>query len=295
MTASVPAPGVDNLRGALCLVAAALFFTFEVVAVRLLDGRAGDSQIVFARSVMQLAIVSLWIVARDPAALRTRRPGLHVMRGLTSLLCWWLYYRSFQVLDLALATILTFTTSLFVVLLAGPVLGERVGRLRWTMTVLGFVGIAVATLPDLSGSRAAPLGVLAGLGAALAASALIFQNRILSRTEPTATIMFYIAAVATLGTLPALAANWRPVDMDVLILLAGAGCLGTAGMLFTIEAYRVGEVSALAPFPYLRLVFSAAAGLILFAERPGAHSLAGAAIIIVSALMVTWTGTRQRG
>jgi drug/metabolite transporter (DMT)-like permease len=234
-------------------------------------------------------------MARDPGLLATRRPGLHLLRGLTSLLCWWLYYYSFQALGLALATILTFTSSLFVVFFAGPILGERVGRLRWAMTLLGFAGIALATAPDLSGAGAALLGVLAGLGAALAAAALIFQNRILSRTEPTATIMLYIGIVATLGTLPVMVADWSPLKVDALALLAISGGLGTAGMLFTIEAYRVGEVSALAPFPYLRLVFSALAGFVLFAEVPGPHALGGAVLIVAAALIVTRGEARPPG
>ncbi len=286
---------VDNLRGAVLLVSGALFFTGEVIAVRLLDGRASDGQIVFARAVMQLAVVSLWLLPRRRSQLATRRPGLHLLRGLTSLLCWWLYYRSFQALDLALATILTFSTSLFVVLLAGPILGERVSGRRWAMTVLGFSGIALATAPDLGVRGAAPLGVVAGLGAALAGSALIFQNRILARTEPTATIMFYIGLVATLGTLPVLVADWRPIAPGILPFLALSGGLGTAGMLLTIEAYRVGEVSALAPFPYLRLVFSMAAGLLLFAEMPGLHTLLAALVIVVSALAVTRGEARPPG
>lgn len=274
-----------NLRGAVLLAAGAVFFTIEVVAVRMLDGRASDGQIVFARAAMQLLVVSVWIAACHPTALRTRRPALHVLRGLTSLLCWWLYYRSFQELDLALATLLTFSSSLFVVLLAGPILGERVSGTRWAATVLGFCGIALAALPDLTGVEASPLGLAAGLGAALAAAALILQNRILARTEQTVTIMFYIALVATLGTLPVVASDWRGLEFAALLWLLLAGGLGTAGMLFTIEAYRVGEVSALAPFSYLRLVFSALAGLVLFAEVPTMHVVGGALLIFVTVLM----------
>lgn len=294
-TPTIPSVTVDNLRGAILLTVAAVFFTAEVVAIRLLEGRAADSQIVFARAIVQFLAVSFWIAAGNLRLLRTRRPGLHLLRGLTSLLCWWLYYRSFQTLDLALATILTFTSSLFVVLLAGPVLGEKVGPWRWSMTVLGFAGIAVATLPNLGGEYSAdvPLGVAAGLGAAFAASALIFQNRILARTEPTITIMFYISAVATAGTLPAMLADPTPLTPEVLMLLALAGGFGTAGMFLTIEAYRAGEVSALAPFPYLRLVFSALAGFVLFAETPGPNTLAGAALIVVSAIVITRRDARR--
>lgn len=283
--AAASAAPVDNLRGAVLLAAAAVFFTIEVVAVRMLEGRASDGQIVFARAAMQLLVVSAWVALRHPGALRTRRPALHLLRGLTSLVCWWLYYRSFQELDLALATLLTFSSSLFVVLLAGPVLGERVGGLRWAVTLLGFCGVALAALPDLTGVEASPLGLAAGIGAALAAAALILQNRILARTERTVTIMFYIALVATLGTLPVIAADWRPIGVEPLFWLVLSGGLGTAGMLFTIEAYRVGEVSALAPFPYLRLVFSALAGFFIFTQLPTPHVLGGAMIIFITVLL----------
>lgn len=283
--ATASAAPVDNLRGAALLSTGAVLFTVEVVAVRMLDGRASDGQIVFARAAMQLLVVSAWIALRHPAALLTRRPTLHLLRGLTSLVCWWLYYRSFQELDLALATLLTFSSSLFVVLLAGPVLGERVGGLRWAVTMLGFCGVALAALPDLTGAEASPLGLAAGLGAALAAAALILQNRILARTESTVTIMFYIGLVATLGTLPIVVADWRPIGIEPLSWLVLSGGLGTAGMLFTIEAYRVGEVSALAPFPYLRLVFSALVGFLIFAEVPTPHVVAGALLIFVTVLI----------
>lgn len=281
---AVGAAPVDNLRGAILLAAGALFFTVEVVAVRMLGGRASDGQIVFARAAMQLLVVSAWIVLSHPGAFRTRRPALHLVRGLTSLVCWWLYYRSFQELDLALATLLTFSSSLFVVLLAGPVLGERVGGLRWAVTLLGFCGVALAALPDLTGVGASPIGLAAGLGAALAAAALVLQNRILARTERTVTIMFYIALVATLGTLPAIVVDWQPLGAGPLVWLALSGGLGTAGMLFTIEAYRVGEVSALAPFPYLRLVFSVVGGFVIFAEVPTPHVLGGALLIFITVL-----------
>ena len=283
--AAVGTAPVDNLRGAALLTAGALFLTVEVIVVRTLGGYASDAQIVFARAVMQLAVVSAWIALRYPGALRTRRPALHLLRGLTSLVCWWLYYRSFQELDMALATLLTFSSSLFVVVLAGPVLGERVGALRWAVTILGFGGIALAALPDLTGVGASPLGLAAGLGAALAAAALILQNRILARTEGTVTIMFYIGLVATLATLPAVLADWRALEAGTLALLALSGGLGTAGMLLTIEAYRVGEVSALAPIPYLRLVFSGVAGYLVFAEVPTPHALAGAVLILATVLI----------
>jgi drug/metabolite transporter (DMT)-like permease len=276
-------PPADNGRGAILLACAAAAFTAEVTMVRQLSPMVSDAQVVFARAAVQLLTVGCWVLLRDPALARTRRPALHLARGLTSLACWALYYRSFQTLDLALATTLTFTTSLFVVALAGPVLGERVGLRRWGLTVLGFAGVALAAQPGAGGLEP---GVLLGLASAGFASALVFLNRILSRTEATATIMLWIGIVATLGTLPGLIADGRIPGLADLALLGLAGGFGTLGMLLTVSAYRVGEVSALAPFPYLRLVFAIAAGWLVFAEMPDAATLGGGAIIVGCALLV---------
>jgi len=290
MTLAVAVAAPDNRRGALLLIAAAAVFTADAAVVRLLGEHASMGQILFVRAFVQLAVVAVWITARDPALARTARPALHLVRGLTSLLCWWLYYRSFQVLDMALATTLTFTASLFVVAFAPLVLKEKVGRRRWIATALGFGGVALA-----SGVGAASFdpGAILGLGAAAAAAVLVFLNRMLSRTEATLTIMLWIGAVASLGALPVALWDWRALETSDVALLALAGCLGTVGMFLTIEAYRCAEVSAMAPFPYLRIVFALIIGLVVFDELPSAAKLAGAAIIVACAFAETRAGPRR--
>lgn len=277
-------PEVDNRRGALLLVVAAGIFTADVTVLRYLSADVPFAQVIFFRSVCQLVIVAVWIAARKPALFRSSRWPRLILRGLTSLLCWWLYYASFQRLDLSLATTLTFTTSLFTVAMAPLILGERIGPLRTIATALGFVGVVLA-----SGATGFAMdgGVLIGLGSAVAAAALIFQNRVLARTEHTATIMVWIGLVATLGTLPAAAAGWTEVAGRDLLLMTAAGTLATLGMLLTVEAYRFGEVSALATFPYVRLIFALGAGYVLFGEVASAREVLGAAVIVVCGILAT--------
>ncbi|MEW9920254.1 DMT family transporter [Marimonas sp. MJW-29] len=275
---------VDNRYGALLLLVAAAIFTADVTVLRFLSADVPFAQIIFFRSLCQLVIVALWIAGRRPALFRSSNWRMLIVRGLTSLVCWWLYYASFQTLDLSLATTLTFTTSLFVVVMAPFVLGERIGPLRAFATALGFLGVVLASrATDFS----LETGVLFGLGSAIAAAALIFQNRVLARTEHTATIMVWIGMVATLGTFPAAAAGWTQVSAGDLALMVIAGTLATLGMLLTVEAYRFGEVSALATFPYARLLFALAAGYLFFGEVASARELLGAAVIIVCGLLAT--------
>ncbi|MEX0340108.1 MAG: DMT family transporter [Arenibacterium sp.] len=278
---SLNAP-IDNRRGALLLVTAAAVFTADVTALRYLSPEVPFGQIVFFRSLSQLLIVALWIAFKPRVTYGSPRWRMLVLRGVTSLVCWWLYYASFQMLDLALASTLTFTTSLFVVVMAPFVLGERIGWTRGLTTLFGFVGVVLAS--GATGLTIAP-GVLFGLGSAFAASILIFQNRVLARTEHTATIMFWIGLVATLGTAPGAALSWTALNLPDFVILATAGFLGTLGMLLTVEAYRFGEVSALAPFPYARILFALAAGYVLFAETISTVELLGAGVIVLCGLM----------
>ncbi len=279
---------INNRYGAALLVAAAAVFTADVTVLRFLSPDVPFAQIIFFRSLCQLVIVALWIGISRPALFYSARWPRLFVRGLTSLVCWWLYYASFQKLDLALASTLTFTTSLFVVAMAPFVLGERIGMLRGLTTVLGFVGVILAS--ELNGLTM-EAGMLFGLGSAFAAAILIFQNRVLARTEHTATIMFWIGLVASAGTMPAAVAGWSELVLADGFLLLAAGTLATLGMLFTVEAYRFGEVSALATFPYVRILFALAIGYFVFAEIASLRELLGAAVIVVCGLLAN--GSRR--
>ncbi len=273
---------LNNRYGAVLLIAAAAVFTADVSVLRFVSPEVPFAQIIFFRALSQLVIVALWIVLTQPARFGSSNWPRLVIRGGTSLICWWLYYASFQRLDLALASTLTFTTSLFVVALAPFIFGERIGGMRAVTTGIGFAGVAIAS--EVTTFAVDP-GVLLGLGSAFAAALLIFQNRALARTEHTATIMFWIGLVATLGTLPAALWGWSEVGLTDWLLLITAGTLATLGMLLTVEAYRFGEVSALATFPYLRILFALLIGYVVFAEVVSWRALIGAAIIVICGLL----------
>jgi drug/metabolite transporter (DMT)-like permease len=162
------------------------------------------------------------------------------------------------------------------------VMGERIGMVRGLTTALGFVGVIIASnVSSLSMEK----GMLFGLGSAFMAAILIFQNRLLARTEHTATIMFWIGLVASAGTMPMALAGWTDLTLADALLLLTAGTFATIGMLLTVEAYRFGEVSALATFPYARILFALTIGYFLFAEVASMRELFGAVIIIACGLL----------
>lgn len=139
-----------NLRGALWLALAMLVLTIETLLLRLADTAVPISTYMVMRSGAQLALgltLSLSL-GEGLRGMRTGRGWAQLVRGGASLISWQLYYYSFRTLEFAVATTLNFTTSLFVALLAGPVLGERVGGWRWLATLVGFGGVLLVVRPE---------------------------------------------------------------------------------------------------------------------------------------------------
>lgn len=281
-----------NLRGGALMAVAAFLFAAEALAIRLMTARGIPVEVqVFARSLGQLLWVAPIIAATGLAVFRTQLPGLHLLRGSSSLLTWGFYYASFGPLDLATATVLSFTNVMFTTLLAGPVLGERVDRWRWAGTLAGFLGVAVMLRP---GTTVSMLGVALALASAVTWCGITLSSRVLAQQDRNTTIMAWVGLVTTAGSAPFAVLAWVPLGVvDVLILASVAGF--APGIIWLItSAYRHGEASAIAPFQYLRLIVVAGFGWAIFNEVPDGWTWLGAGVILAGAVVVTAAEARRR-
>ncbi len=64
--------------------------------------------------------------------------------------------------------------------------------------------------------------------------------------------------------------------------------LGSFGYLLLITSLRLGELSAIMPFRYSRIVFLLILGFLVFGERPTASMLIGATLILISGVYIMW-------
>lgn len=94
--------------------------------------------------------------------------------------------------------------------------------------------------------------------------------------------MFYpLATIATVFFLPAFL-HWQPMDLRSVVLVGGMTLFGSIGQWCFLNAYRLGEVSALAPVEYSRLIAAIIAGVLIFSEVPSWIAALGMALIIGS-------------
>ncbi len=205
--------------------------------------------------------------------------------------------RLFYVLALALTplsstTVILQATPILVVGGAALFLGETVGWRRWTAIALGLAGVVLIVRPGADGVSA--LSVLAVIGT-IGFAGRDLASRMAPASLGAAVLGFYgFLAVVAAGGLFALWARepfLAPAPGQALSIAAAvaAGALAY-GCLMT--AMRTGEVGAVTPFRYTRLLFGIGLGMAVFGETPGAGTLLGAGLIVLSGLFILWRGRR---
>lgn len=202
------------------------------------------------------------------------------------------YALALAFIPISVASAILQATPLVVVLGAALLFGEKVGLARWFAILLGFVGVLVILRPGLSGFDALSLLALAGM--------LGFAGRDLAtRAAPPAmsNAQLGVAGFAMLGlsgvVILSVQGNAAMPSGHGWLLMCGSAAFGIFGYACLTTAMRTGQVSAVTPFRYTRLVFAMVLGALVFGERPDLPTLIGAAIIVLCGLFILTTGRRQ--
>jgi drug/metabolite transporter (DMT)-like permease len=216
-------------------------------------------------------------------AMRTKRPGLHVMRGAALLGSSLFFITGLGFLPIAEASATGFVAPLFVTALSIVFLGEKVGMRRWLATALGLIGVLIILRPGTSAFHPAAFFPL--VSAACWAGTLIL-TRMMSGREAVVTTMAY-SSLTGLAILTALVPfvwvtpSWTAVALGIFI-----GVASTAGQWIVVLAYRYGDASVLAPFSYTQLLWVSILGFFIFGEVPDIWTITGAAFIVASGLYI---------
>jgi drug/metabolite transporter (DMT)-like permease len=278
----------QRMRAIALMCAATIFFAALDTSAKSLSGVLPAIEIIWARYVAS-AIVGIVAV---PAVFRSSRPALQIVRSLLLLGSTTANFLALRQLQLAETSTINFLTPLFVVLLAGPLLGEWAGRTRLVAVAIGFIGVVVATGPGTSAFHPvvaiAIAGVLCNAGYALA-------TRMLASFDSSATTLTWtpLAGVALLT--PALPLVWiNPPTLSTLAIMMGMGVFGALGHWLLILAHERAPASVLTPFGYTQLLWMILSGLLVFGDRPSAAVLLGAGVVVACGLYLIWRERAQR-
>lgn len=290
--ASMPPDTQNPLRGIALLMGALVLFVMLDTTAKHLGSRWPVPMLVWARYLTHFLLM---LVVLGPS-MRSRlvvssRWRYQIVRALLLLGTTFFAMSALQHMPIAETTAIIFLAPLLVTLLAGPMLGEKVGAKSWAAIAMGFSGVILIARP---GSGLVLEGIVLAFGAAVCYAFYQLTTRKLSPTEHPVTMLFYTALVGTVCMSFALPWIWGGPGLTLLdgALLLSLGLYGGTGHFLLIRAFREASASTLAPILYVQLAWATLAGWLVFGHFPDGMALIGIGVIGVAGAMIALDGKR---
>ncbi len=292
------APASVALAIVISLVALLLFDLMGLVIKRL-SSSYGAPELSAYRNLVGLvpSAIALWTSRawhRAGRRLRIRQWRLACLRGAAVTFAQLSFYLSLGRMEFATTTTISYSTALFTTALAVPLLAEKVGLVRWSAVLVGFVGVVMVMGP---GRGTFSWDALLPLCASVLYALTAVTARVIDDDVPSPLVNLYSSGTAAVGALilalstGGFSAIAAPGDLAWIVLM---GTLGGSAVLCLVAAYRMTEPSNLAPFNYFGIPLAFILGWAFFGEAPIDDLFPGALLIVAGGLLIVWR-ERRRG
>ena len=239
--------------------------------------------------VLVLILFRAW---SNPAMFKVASLPRQIIRGMFLFGSTIFNFAALQTLQLAETMSFYFFAPMVITALAGPLLGEWAGWRRWMAVIAGFAGVLVITRPGVGTFE---MGHIYAICSTLCYCSYVIMTRHMASSETAESLIFYsaLAPVVLMSPVVPYTASLPTEPWHWLILIA-LGFFGGFGHWLLIKAYRQATTTALAPYPYLQMVWMIGLGYLVFGQFPDGWTLGGAAIIVASGLYIVHREHRLR-
>jgi drug/metabolite transporter (DMT)-like permease len=271
------------MRGIVLMCLSTIAFSIMHGLVRFVSEVLPPFQIAFFRNIFGLAFLLPLLMRSRFAILRTKQIGLHALRGVINMAAMLMFFTALAISPIAKVTALGFTAPIFMAILAVLVLGERFRIYRWSAIILGFVGMLIILRPGLVAIDTGALLVIGSAGLWAVAMIII---KIQSRTESSLTIVAYMGIFLGVFSIGPAVWVWQPFGLQTLGFMVLIGLFGSIAQMAISESLKETDSTALMPFDFLKLIWTAMIGVWFFSEIPDVYTWIGATIIFLSGLFI---------
>jgi len=248
--------------------------------------RLYSSEVIFFRFLFSIITLLPFILYYGKDTLKTSHPYIHLIRGglLFFGMVAWTY--GLTITHVTTATVISWVIPLFTMILASFFLNENIIWQRWVVTVLSFIGIVVILNP-----RAIDFNpyTLIFVAASIAFSILDIINKKYVIEESILSMLFYSALVTAILSMSLTIYYWQTPKLKEIALLFILGGSANLILFFILKAFTLSDITALAPYRYLELIFSSIAAYFIFDEIPIQNTLIGALILILATLFIIYS------
>lgn len=249
------------------------------------------AQLIFLRGLFAVAL--LLCAAHLMGLLRTPAKGMLgpvqqvmlrpvLIRSALDALATMVYLASLFHLPLGNATAINMATPLMITLFVVLAWHEKVSMGRWVAILIGFAGVLMIVQPAADSFNAWAL--LCFAGTALHAARDLCTRQIPGHVPSVLITLGTAVAVTTLAGVLSLAQGWQAFTSVQLALLATASVFLSVGYYLLILSNRAGDMSVVAPFRYVGLLFALILGWAVWGDLPNALAWTGIALLLGAGL-----------
>lgn len=252
------------------------------VLIRLASYTVDNATVVFFRNLTGLLLLSPFLAFKGLNHLKTTKPWMHIWRAVVGLIAMYGFFYAIAHLKLSNAMVFTYSSPVFIPLVAWLFLKEKITRSMLVAAFLGLMGVILVAKPDQG-----MFNLLSGIGlmsSFLAAMAFV-TVRALTDSEPASRIVFYFCLIGTLISALPMFWVWRSYSVRELTLLGGAGVLATFSQICLSKAYSFAPAGQIGPANYLAIIFAGIWAAVLWQEYPDRLSIIGMTIILLALLL----------
>jgi drug/metabolite transporter (DMT)-like permease len=274
------------------MIAAVAVFSCMDALLKVLSAWYPPLQVAVLRGAASLPFTLLPVLlAGRLGELRPRRFGVHFLRGVLTMVLLWAFIYAVRELSLANAYAVFLSAPLIVAALSVPLLGERSSASTWAAILVGLAGVLIMLRPDSAGLFS--WGAFAALTAAIAYALSAITVRVLTRTESTASVVFWTISLMTAMAAILAAPGWVAIAARHWPWIVLLGIVAAVGQHLLTHAFRLAPPSLVAPFEYTALLWGITIDRIIWQVLPSARVLAGGGVVIASGLYLIWRESRQ--
>ena len=282
----------NNLKAALFVVIAMSMITTNDAIIKHITEVFNVGQIMFLRGALICVIFACVMRVRGQPVFQRR--SLHrwsLYRALFELCATLFFLTGLSLLPIAVASTLGFSSPIFLALLAAIVLKEKVGLDRWLIILIGFAGVLLITNPF---AAVASWAVIFPIACAFFVALRDIAIRYVPNDLPSTQVAFTNAWVVMIGGgLYSIYQGWGEADLQWYLWFIALGIALYSGYLFLIIGSRLGELSFIGPFKYVSILLALIYGYLIWDETPTLTMLAGAAIIVISGIILLSSEKRR--
>lgn len=291
MTTKMQIDRRTNLLGSIWMVAAMAIFAIEDAFVKAASSTLSVGQILLIFGLGGAAVfASLACFNREPLFVQdvvSRPMRIRVVFEVVGRL---FYVLAITLTPLSAATVILQATPLVVVAGAALVFGEKVGWRRWFAIFVGLIGVVIIIQPGTDSFSVLSIFAIVGMFG--------FAGRDLASRAAPATLstnilgLYGFLSIVVAGGVFSIweGATFFYPDIETSLYLLGAILAGVGAYSCLMKAMRTGEVSAVTPFRYTRLLFGIALGVVMFNEQLSSAMVLGSSLIVFSGLFILWRG-----